>query len=110
MLLVWYYGDKKEGYFVDELWSYGLANSTEYPHIYSIQGWDQKWQTPEYYMNYIEVEKGQQFDYRTVIYNQTQDNHPPLFYLILHTVCSLFPGTLSKWYGIVPIIIYYALT
>ena len=30
MLLVWYYGDKKEGYFVDELWSYGLANSTEY--------------------------------------------------------------------------------
>ena len=59
MLLVWYYGDKKEGYFVDELWSYGLANSTEYPHIYSIQGWDQKWQTPEYYMNYIEVEKGQ---------------------------------------------------
>ena len=110
MLLVWYYGDKKEGYFVDELWSYGLANSTEYPHIYSIQGWDQKWQTPEYYMNYIEVEKGQQFDYGTVIYNQTQDNHPPLFYLILHTVCSLFPGTFSKWYGIVPNIIYYAVT
>lgn len=110
IILVWYYGDMKEGYFVDELWSYGLANSAEYPHVYSTPDWDQKWQYPEYFTDYIEVERNEQFNYRTVIYNQTQDNHPPFFYLILHTICSFFPGTFSKWYGIIPNMVYYAVT
>lgn len=30
-----YFGNAKQGYFVDELWSYGLANSYYHPHVYS---------------------------------------------------------------------------
>ena len=40
------------------------------------------------------------FDYASVYYNQTQDVHPPLFYFLLHTVCSLFPGSFTKWTGL----------
>lgn len=36
----------------------------------------------------------------TVTRMQTYDVHPPFYYLLLHTVCSLFPGRFSKWSGI----------
>jgi hypothetical protein len=37
--------------------------------------------------------------------NQKNDVHPPLYYLILHTICSLFPGKFSIWFaGIINII------
>lgn len=103
-----YYANQKQGYFVDELWSYGLSNSYYHPHVYSDDALEQKWVSGEYFRNYLEVLPNQRFQYGSVIYNQTQDFHPPLFYMVLHTVCSLFPRTFSKWYGIIPNIAYFA--
>ena len=51
-------------------------------------------------MSYVAVQEGQRFDYASVYYNQTQDVHPPVFYFLLHTVCSLFPGSFTKWTGL----------
>lgn len=110
MLVAGYYGIQKQGYFVDEVWSYGLANSKEYAHIYSPEGWDQHWIEPQYFKSYIEVDPGEGFSYESVFKNQEDDNHPPLFYLILHTVCSFFPGEFSKWFGIVPNLLYLFIT
>ena len=39
------------------------------------------------------------FNYKNVYYNQTLDCHPPLFYYAIHTICSFFPASFSKWYG-----------
>lgn len=110
VLLAGYYGIQKQGYFVDEVWSYGLANSKEYAHIYSPEGWDQHWIEPQYFKSYIEVDPGEGFSYESVFKNQENDNHPPLFYLILHTVSSFFPGQFSKWYGILPNLVYLLIT
>ena len=38
------------------------------------------------------------------------DVHPPLFYIVLHTICSCFSGSFSKWFGIIPNIFYYGIT
>ena len=36
-------------------------------------------------------------------FNNLSDSvHPPLYYFLLHTVCSFFPETFSKWLGIIP--------
>ena len=35
MIAMAFWGNAKKGYFVDELWSYGLANSYYFPHIFS---------------------------------------------------------------------------
>lgn len=110
VLIAGYYGIQKQGYFVDEIWSYGLANSKEYAHIYSPEGWDQHWMEPQYFKSYIEVDPGEEFSYESVFKNQEDDNHPPLFYLVLHTICSLFPGKFSKWFGIVPNLLYLFIT
>ncbi len=151
-------GYRKEGFHVDEMYSYGLSNSNYMPFpqegdsgAYSIddfmqeygagnnfgdlfrnmwkdfqilkeadfqlqntnlyekykeaqynnnQPWVQTtWLPGEYYENYLTVEEGTGFNYVSVYYNQRADVHPPFYYILLHTVCSLFEGSFSKWYG-----------
>lgn len=105
-----YFGNEKQGYFVDELWSYGLANSYYHPHVYSDDALEERWVSGEYFREYLEVLPEQRFRYGSVIYNQTQDYHPPMFYMVLHTISSLFPNTFSKWYGIIPNIFYFVIS
>lgn len=93
---------KKQGYHVDEVYSYGLANSYYKPFLDSH---DRESSRPEYlssdyYNNYISTNEASSFKYDSVIYNQEHDVHPPLFYLILHTICSFFPGDFNKWFGL----------
>ena len=110
IMLALYFGFQKQGYFVDEVWSYGLANSKNYAHLFMQEGWDADWIPPSYFEHYIEVEPGEQFSYGSVFRNQMEDNHPPFFYLVLHTVSSFFPGKFSKWFGIAPNLFYLLVT
>ena len=45
-------------------------------------------------------ENGGEFSYRQVWRNQMGDVHPPLYYAIIHTICSLFVGKFSMWMGL----------
>lgn len=152
-----YYGTKKEGYHVDELYSYGLANSEYLPFMhfgesgYDVKDWmieygageslidlfrnlakDFKllkecdfrlkdsviyqdyltaqansadtrtttWVSGQDYIDYLAVSDSNTFNYASVYYNQRGDVHPPLYYILLHTVCSIFQGLFSKWFGL----------
>ncbi|MCM1120646.1 MAG: glycosyltransferase family 39 protein [bacterium] len=152
-----YYGAKKEGYHVDELYSYGLANSEYLPFMhfgesgYDVKDWmmeygageslgdllrnlakdfkliqecgfrprdsviyadyltaqanssDTKtttWMSGQAYQDYLAASESNTFNYASVYYNQRGDVHPPLYYILLHTICSLFQGTFSKWFGL----------
>ncbi|GLC82448.1 hypothetical protein [Lacrimispora brassicae] len=96
-----WFGSRKQGYFIDEIYSFGLSNGYYKPFItsYGDQIFDQ-WADKTVIDDYMTVQKGERFAYGSVIYNQSQDVHPPVFYFLLHTVCSFFPGTYSKWFGI----------
>lgn len=105
----------KEDYHSDEQWSFGLANSYYEPYIY--QDADEtcfthkdEWLSPDIFKNYITVSKDQRFSYDSVFYNQSKDLHPPLYYLILHTICSFFPEKFSFWYGFSLNIIFFIVT
>lgn len=96
----------KEGYHSDESWSFGLANSYFEPYIFqnadetsSIN--ENQWLSGSVFKDYLTVNNEQRFSYDSVFYNQTKDLHPPLYYMILHTICSFFPGRFSYWYGFV---------
>lgn len=121
-----YFMCHKTQFHVDEVWTYGLSNSTKGPYLYVWRtgiGDDseptrfsseqttlldveekffQQWHTGEEFKQYITVQNGEQFQYSTVVYNQSCDVHPPLYYFIIHTICSLFPNTFSKWYAFIP--------
>ena len=51
------------------------------------------------YDDYMKVQNGQRFDYVNVWRNQTNDVHPPLYYALIHTICSVFPNKFSKWFA-----------
>lgn len=100
LLNILYWGGRKEGYYIDELWSYGLANSYYEPFLQEQEGYMDQWHEPEFYLNYLTVNSGEAFSYASVYDNQVNDVHPPLYYMLLHTVCSLFKGGFTKWYGL----------
>jgi hypothetical protein len=157
LFTMFFFGSRKIGYHVDEIYSYGLANSEYLPFLhfgemeYSVKDWmleygpgeslgdlfrnvakDFKilrecgfrlkesviyqdyliaqensadtrtttWVPGQDYMDYIAVSESNTFNYASVYYNQRGDVHPPLYYIILHTICSVFQGNFSKWFAL----------
>ena len=101
------YGDKKTSYHVDELYTYGLSNSYDAAFLYEGAPADglntpqlNHWLGHSVFLEYLTVQQGEGFAYDRVYYNQTQDVHPPLYYILIHTICSFFPNTFSKWFGL----------
>ena len=59
------------------------------------------WITAEQFSDYIMVEGRDAFNYLSVYFNVKDDNHPPLHFMLLHTVSSLFRRNISPWMGCV---------
>ena len=94
----------KKNFHIDEIFSYGLANFVGTGDISKGLGMQPEegkiYQPAETaYLEYMAAQPEQQFNVSNVWYNQSQDTHPPLYYLLLHLICSLFPGTFSIWYA-----------
>ena len=104
-MIMFLFFERRDGYHCDEIYSYGLSNSFYEPYLqcedvsaspsYRLN----EWVDGKDFHNYITVQEGQQFRYDAVWYNQSKDRHPPLFYAVLHTICSFFPDQFSFVYG-----------
>lgn len=86
---------KKTGFHYDEYYSYYSSNVTM-----GLVPTDREWKPGNEIYNEFAVLPGEQFDFGTVVRMQTYDVHPPFYYLLLHGVCSLTPGIVSKWSGL----------
>ena len=84
----------KENLFIDEALSYMYSNQTfgEAAYIPDLVKIDDP---GAFFADAFSAHD--RFNYHNVILNQSGDVHPPLYYMILHTVCSLFPGRFSIW-------------
>ncbi len=104
------WGFLKQGYHIDETTSYINSNGYYERKIYFFPGFEDVWHTPDYFLESLTAHADKRFSYATVVANVARDSnvHPPLFHLALHTALSLFPGTFSKWLGIAPNILYFA--
>ena len=98
----------KDGYHSDEIYSYGLSNSYHNPFLVSdndIHNSDEvyfninEWVSGDVFQDYVTVDADKTFDYENVWYNQSLDRHPPLYYAVLHTICSFFPEQFTPWFG-----------
>ena len=95
IIVLFYYGSRKAGYHEDELYSYYSSNKTAGLFVN-----DREWTIGESFRNELVVLPGEQFRYGVVKQMQSWDVHPPFYYYLLYTVCSLTPGIFSKWQGI----------
>ena len=86
---------------------FGLAsyNKTE---IQNNNDFYNMWHSKEYYRDYLTVNENEKFMFSQVYENQKNDNHPPLYYLILRIAMGFNINQYSKWIGIILNIIIYA--
>jgi hypothetical protein len=94
-LVQMYYGVQKKGYYVDEFYSFFSTNRTA-----GLYQPDREWQDNETIRNEFVVLDGEGFNYGLVKLVQSWDVHPPFYYYVLHTVCSIWKNVFSKWLGI----------
>ncbi|MDR2044029.1 MAG: hypothetical protein LBQ15_06605 [Clostridium sp.] len=57
------------------------------------------WIDRQQFSDYITVGKDDAFAYASVYFNVKDDNHPPLHFLLLHTVSSIFRGKAAPFPG-----------
>ena len=107
LTLLFYQMDLKTSLSVDEIYTYSLSNSPNrmmfFPKIYNKTpslDLQNRWLDNQVFKDYICVSENNRFNYSNVYDNQIQDTHPPLYYYLIHTICSFFPNSFSKWYGL----------
>jgi hypothetical protein len=105
-----FWGWQKPNFFGDEIWSFNFANSSFFPLMNDAASYQNKWLDNNFWLQAFTVQDTERFNYSSVFYNMTFDNHPPVYFLILHTICSFFPNTLDKWFGIIPNIFFFVFT
>lgn len=91
LVLSLFWADQKVYLAPDELFSYVSANNPDY--IGKVP--KDVWLNESWYTEYASAQAEHTFEYGIPYYNQDRDVHPPLFYLFLHTACSLIPGEFS---------------
>ena len=104
IFIIYNYQFCKEGYHSDEIFAYGFANSYYQSLIHEDDNQNltyvNEWLDTQVLKDYIVVNEGEQFRYDSVYSNVVEDfTSPPLHYMILHTICSFFPGRFSKWFA-----------
>ena len=93
-------GGNKMGFHVDEIYTFGLANHQYNGSIMPSIEQDKIYTGTQLWREYAAVSADHRFDYKNVFINQAKDVHPPLYYMIIHTICSFFPETLGMWMGL----------
>lgn len=93
----------KKNFHSDEISNYKLAN---YDISKTLFEDGRAYYPPKAaWVDFMAVDGESRFQYGTVWKNQAGDVHPPLYYAMLHTICSIFPGCFSKWFaGIINIL------
>lgn len=87
---------EKKGSHGEETLSYQIANGNS-AWTYA----DNRWITGKELKDSVTVQRGERFAYDKVYSDSGKSLNPPLYYLLLHTVCSFLPETFSWWYGLV---------
>ena len=95
-----YTGARKQEFHIDEIYSYTLSNSYDSDKITNDDSMWNTWISGDDLHQYLTVQKNERFAYSKVYRNNTTNCHPPLYYWILHTVCSFSPDNFSKWSGL----------
>lgn len=103
---VGFYLSQKQGWHVDEQYTYGHANSTEGAYLsedidsYMLDRYTDlhnKKLQGKIFHDYLTAQNEERFHYGHIWENLQKSVHPPLFYVLVHTVCSFMPDKFSPW-------------
>jgi len=100
---VFFMSYEKKDYYADDIYSYGSANSNA---VLSPLSDDNDiitkiytWQDSVTVRNYLTVSREEAFNFDYIKKIMCKEAHPPLYFYLLHFICSFVPYTFSKWSG-----------
>ena len=78
---------------------YYVLNNSEYTKEMDELNNQQKpiWKTREEVKEYVTLSKDNYLNLKSIYYNQAKDNHPPVFYILVHVSNILFNGQFTKY-------------
>ncbi|MCR5576419.1 MAG: glycosyltransferase family 39 protein [Oscillospiraceae bacterium] len=97
------FAGRKQGMFIDEIYTYGLSNSSYRPFLSGLQYGEieNRVFTREELLDYVSVTGDEGFDFGSVYYNQVHDVHPPLYYWLFNIASTFAKGSFSLWTGLI---------
>ena len=104
ILLVLLFVFVRKEYHSDEVWSYGIANSSVAGALFEDESGNSinigKWFDGTVLQEYLTVQKEECFHFKNTYINAKNDFHPPLTFFLIHLVGSFFPNVFSFWFFI----------
>lgn len=92
--IIFFYQTKKVGFHEDE--SYTLCSSVNPNNglMAAYDDWESSpvWRTKEYVKDFMSLTPNNILNFKALYMNQSYDNHPPLFYTLVHFSSILFSG------------------
>ena len=97
------FSTRKQGMFIDEIYTYGLSNSSYQPFLGGdrFEAIEHRVYTRQEMLDYVSINGDEGFDFGSVYYNQVHDVHPPLYYWLFNFASTLAKGSFSMWIGLV---------
>lgn len=102
--LLCYWGVQKQGFHVDEIYTFELSNYSE-----TIYGDGENayacWKNGEIFKEILEPADGRLFDLSVPFWNGETDNHPSTYYILVNIVSAvlkLLGIGVNKWAGLIP--------
>ena len=97
------FAERKQGMFIDEIYTYGLSNSSYRPFLSGLKydSIETRVVPREELFDYVSITGDEGFDFASVYYNQVHDVHPPLYYWLFNIASTFARGSFSKWTGLV---------
>lgn len=103
LFLIYLFAFQKEGYHVDEIWQYSLANSSDGYGVLvestrsATTRNENVWLSKDVFVNLLTVQENELFDFSHIWKNAEMDTKGPLGYVPLFLISSLTLNTFSKW-------------
>lgn len=94
-----YFAYLRQGYNVDELFTFFLSNNsaTTVPYPKTAPDYLSQWHDADYFRDFLTCQPSEAFRFGFVYFNQYADVLGPLYFMLLHLASSFVPGVFSKW-------------
>lgn len=92
--IIFFYQTKKVGFHEDESYSLCSAVNPTNGLMAAYDNWESSpvWRTKEYVKDFMTLTPNNIFNFKALYMNQAYDNHPPIFYTLVHFSSLLFGG------------------
>lgn len=112
---VFFWASQKEGFHVDEMFSYEQVGNTEYPKPEYDRPDEpvlNTWHSREYYEDYLTISETEAFDIHSFYQSASKNTaHPPLYLTFLGMfISSFFQNCFTKWSGLLLNILFFVLS